>query len=1031
MKRYKSLNVHWKSILRQPAKTIGLVILCVVAAFAFMYQAMQYLIIHGSVESASEYYRPVGYLEVRTETNLHEDGTVGRSTIFKDARQELIEIEDDPRVLYVNRSRRSTGFFRDFYAATEGESVSDDLNGMYLIGTAQPVWSMWEETTEAYMVRISIKIENMLLGRSDFVNPHYNYISITQYNVSDAALEKIESELQVGVPCLYRINFLFRTETTIYYQLDSLTQNLRFYPIPESGEIDWTDPDLAQVKEDMEWQEENYRATFIRTTGDMERMPDIMKDYYLTEGRLLTQEDDQEGAANCVICAGLARTRKLHVGDTIKLTLRDNHNDTSNIYSTITPRIPKSDRKTWHDMPAKDVELTIVGIVNSYDPYYSSAKLRSMVFVPDSLVPSDWSAIYGSHISSFVLRSGNDMDAFIPDCEAILEANPSQFGTIAKLKFVDNNWENFISATRPMEESSLYSTALFAVVCFLILLLAVLLYSFMCRRSLAIQRALGVPRRTALRQSFLPLAVSAALGIAAGGAAAYDRGAKKAAELLSTLSEFNVTTSQVETKTVVLLVLAVWLVLLVLGIIFLAVLCSRPVLSLLQGGAARREKAAASAASGGSPSVTVSSPAASAPASLHWEAPSGQCSSFWCSFRYVRRHILRSPFKSLLALAIAAAFTVGLAYLNQTIEKNDQRINELINTIHVKGQIAAVDWLDVPDDGTLVPGFSAEYLMDCGYAEDVHYAGTCAVTLPEDSEYELFSPIIQFFSDIANYENEDLLYIQYGRGFDADSVFFRGEAPDVIPVLASRKNLARLEAEVGDRVELLLGSDEIPVSCVIAGTYEPVDISGFLMDARAYLACFGSLEDAGITMLNFSIMPSKNREIDTIAADLEALFSLELTGLPELPLHELARLPEVKLILDDSEIQQVVRPLERTNRLLRVLYPVIAAVSVLTSVGLAAALILQCARETAIMRALGSTRRRTVAQLAAEQSVLCLVGLAVGFLLVTALLRPGNALWRQSLLCAAVYFAGCLASSLLCAAATTRRNPLELLQVKE
>ena len=67
---------------------------------------------------------------------------------------------------------------------------------------------------------------------------------------------------------------------------------------------------------------------------------------------------------------------------------------------------------------------------------------------------------------------------------------------------------------------------------------------------------------------------------------------------------------------------------------------------------------------------------------------------------------------------------------------------------------------------------------------------------------------------------------------------------------------------------------------------------------------------------------------------------------------------DLTLVLWDEELTQVVGPLEQNVRLMSVLYPVTAALSVLIAIGVSVLLLFQSAREMAALRAMGCTRRR-------------------------------------------------------------------------
>jgi ABC-type antimicrobial peptide transport system permease subunit len=88
---------------------------------------------------------------------------------------------------------------------------------------------------------------------------------------------------------------------------------------------------------------------------------------------------------------------------------------------------------------------------------------------------------------------------------------------------------------------------------------------------------------------------------------------------------------------------------------------------------------------------------------------------------------------------------------------------------------------------------------------------------------------------------------------------------------------------------------------------------------------------------------------------------------------------------------------------------------------------LQNSKNAAILRVLGTTKRRTLAVICAEQLFVCLFGLAIGLCTVMILGWGGAA----ALALAGLYLAGMLVGAVVGGAIITGRPPLELLQVKE
>lgn len=239
-----------------------------------------------------------------------------------------------------------------------------------------------------------------------------------------------------------------------------------------------------------------------------------------------------------------------------------------------------------------------------------------------------------------------------------------------------------------------------------------------------------------------------------------------------------------------------------------------------------------------------------------------------------------------------------------------------------------------------------------------------------------------------------------------------------IPILLHNDCLRVMELSLGDIFKAELRGGAV-AECRIIGRFSEGPGSA-VMSVEAFQTHSDQPRMIKYNYLEFTLAPSANRELESFRETVETEIKLRR-----------GQLPETILILNDEELRGAVEPLERTNQLLRVLYPAALAVSVLAAAGLALMLISQCALETAIMRALGNPKRRVILSLWVEQMLLCAAGLAAGLLASGLLLRPDSGLWQRGLAGAALYLAGSAIAAAFGAVASTRKKPLELLQVKE
>ena len=134
----------------------------------------------------------------------------------------------------------------------------------------------------------------------------------------------------------------------------------------------------------------------------------------------------------------------------------------------------------------------------------------------------------------------------------------------------------------------------------------------------------------------------------------------------------------------------------------------------------------------------------------------------------------------------------------------------------------------------------------------------------------------------------------------------------------------------------------------------------------------------------------------------------------------------------DEELRIVVSQLEKNLSILKVLYPVVMAVSALIAAGMCFLLLLQKTREAAILRVLGTTRIAVRMALIVESFCLSLIGVVIGLGLAFLMwISSGTVPMGALLTSAGLYMAGALAGLVSGAILVTNKQPLELLQVKE
>ena len=174
-----------------------------------------------------------------------------------------------------------------------------------------------------------------------------------------------------------------------------------------------------------------------------------------------------------------------------------------------------------------------------------------------------------------------------------------------------------------------------------------------------------------------------------------------------------------------------------------------------------------------------------------------------------------------------------------------------------------------------------------------------------------------------------------------------------------------------------------------------------------------------------TLTPSLNRELERFTEIVNTAAASQGTALTAL-----------RAVIWDGELRQAVSPLERALELMRMLYPVVLALSLLSAAGVAVLFVMLLAKEAAILRVQGTAKIQTILMLSLQQVFTCFSGLTIGLtgiLLYIGGTRPDllPGIAPGTAVCAAAYLAAGVLGAIASSAAVTGKNPLEMLQVKE
>ena len=1044
-------NVYLKSTLRQPVRTLFLLLLIAVISFAGIARALEYVIIQQETDRLGGYYRSIGQL---SKTGAYTD----------DVAQGAELVAKSPYVNFEDRRRLCSGVLNGLYNSDVDGYMSDYEGGgdeagihasdVVVYGTL--VNRRYNENLGEILGKsggyyLSFKVDHVEAGYPEYVIEG-DMIGLIYFQAEGetSPVEDMEIGGRYLVRAYYNPGFLrgnWARASEFLIMKPLIKTGPWFAAAQEGASADLSADELTRLQTELEVLRENQSAMLVQTTKDMSAMPNtqqVARFYYLTEGRWLTREDDLEARRVCVVHNDFAKLRGLSVGNTITLTLRDLKDLRYMGYIT-----GAEAEGGFKQAPTTKVTFEIVGLyrlqLGSSQPTFRSLHL----FIPDSCMPEeyyidDMDYLY-SDLYSFVLNSTLEQDAFLSEVGPELE----KLGM--RITFVENNGQEFWASVLPLRQSAAVNAALFGVVLVLALALSVFIYLRQRRRELAILRALGMPRGKALRGLLSPLLLIAGIGILAGGLLSWEDTLEKASQTLASVQGFEDAQASVALSPLWLMgaCLFVFLLLVLLALIGARYVAGRPVLALLQNAAASGTKKGGGRQSGQkaeNPPVQTEQTETEFPlaAFLPGALPVRSGNAVLSAARYVLRHIRRAPFKSILMAAVACLFLLALGWMTRTISQNTQEIDRMYLSNVVEAEIVKSNASSIISDGSgFVREQTIQAVLDSGFVQSAYLEASVprsyiVAALPDAKPssqpwknnrhmknillYGIDAPDVFFSSTVKNAE------VEYAPGYD--ETFFSEERPlalmNDIPIMLPTSMMEQLGVEMGDLVSLYddRGNGSVMI-CVVVGRYNGAILNDTgMLPALLPLSLLKSIDDmAGLDLVystaRFIIDPAKNRELAVFREEVKETVAKPVAGL--LPLA---------FVIWDEELRQVVAPMEKNLQLMEVLYPATILLSVLIAAGLAALLMLQSAKEAAIMRALGANKAKVRIILCFEQALLCLVGIVLGAA-VPELLWGDAGHAGQTLLHMGAYLGGSLIGSILAAAAVVSRKTLELLQVKE
>lgn len=1065
-------NVFLKSAVRKPLKSLIVFLLIGVISFGFMVKLVEYMVVTGETAKLEEYYKPVGRLRPElAETIYVDDGTA------------LLKADENIDYLDINRSFITT--VDGVPSAVIGGMEDNKKNISYFYGTV--LYSSYAEdldygysvpgfdTKFNYFVQIQVILDKPIVGYEE------NFSVGKEVTLKYFTNTKPEKMPESGKQYLWRAltrrtyESIADGEMIILFQLKDMGDGEYFYPVVDG---------LAQIKnpaveEDMKVRSEALYDSLVRTARDMTRMPQFSEEFYVADGRLLNAQDYFNKNKVCLVHEEFAKMRGLKVGDKLNVKIHENENLTY----TFTDEAAKVD---WNDEGAYEQYRQIVDndsmllnrrweggvveetleIVGTYrrigEGYWTEWEMTN-IYVPDSLVPALWEQPVQKTDLTFVLKSARNMEDFMSGTgQKLLENGYTP-------EFEKNGWNDFWTAAQPLCQSAFTGVIVFGIILLAVMAAGSIFFMYIHKNNWTIIRLLGVSKGQSQGALFVTAVCTAAPAIIIGGIAAWYYGLRKAGEIIVSLT--GTADAPVRqnfmAKTSVSLPIYRLFIICIAVILLWSVICAaviyingrRRLLEIVRDAGRKAKKATSddmktvqipdTAQNTGEAqrADTVQSTGevqradkAQMPDMAQRTAAVQKQGGIDWGLRYMIRHLLRTPGRGVTTMVILAAFIFALGWMQTSIQKNEASIEELYDTVEITGKVVTEKLTDARDEKGDVQAWAVDDLAATGLFSSFRLQSEDSGVLHviDEMHQETGTSIggamyiinsAQAYKPLA----DGLINIKFADGFDM-SVFEKRKYDAQADAIVLREDAAAdLGVKAGDIVKVeipcgkdIWGNDILKTRlCAVAGIFtesESVE-SGrpVLMSVGAYEHIVG-LGSVYYKKAEFSVKSSQNR----------CLSAFKEKTAQVLDAYNSENFLRVDYILNESELTNAVEPLEKNNTLMRVLYPIVLAVAVLVTMLLCVLLTVQSYKETAIMRVLGTTKMRISIILSAERLIVCLLGFCAG-VIVSGLTLEGISenILITILGCAAICLVSGAAASIISAAVSVRRRPLEFLQVKE
>ena len=1074
-----------KTLFRTPFKTFLTFLLLVAVIFVLFSRVSEYSVTSKEIKDLTKEYRGIGTAEIAPapETypsspyNIYKDSRLSKnksSYLYQPLSQEQVSsLSGLPYISSFSTRYMTPGVSDKYYRMDEGADYYNYTSRFIIEGTLSDVEYGLKIGRNNFNGLI-LKGCNLLAGNlpSSIKDTKIKVYSIA-YKIEKDAISGVGNN-QNQIFAFYDDSFKYDTEYIKKLKLgDRYVFVGRYDPLSDSISLYLSDiltDKWCEAIQPVKGQPKNYLETkkfaplnelIELTNSDLhtfdvvytDNMSAIMRfaegNMAIKDGRELTKEDSDKGAKVCVVSSDFASTNKLGLGDKISLKLGT---ELFEQYKGIGAIAGTRER---YSRPDKPEELEIVGIYLDTDstteqlnkPNWSYS--INTVFVPKSLLPLGESELANHKFSpsevSFTVDNAWDI---LPFLKIIKNGTPTLKKMGLKIIFNDGGWPDIVDKYKMSIKLSLIAIIAISVAVIASTVLIVYLFIGRKKKEYAILRALGTTRKESVKALILPFMLLSVTAVLMGSCTAwiYTTNTIAKSNTFSQIKDHTVNSS-IPINVAAFCILGEILLVLIIALYRIWRISTIPPLMLLQDNQSKKVHSKKPVQREQVIQVHNDDPVTIAPidntivtqvlntsevkdADVNLKTRKNKHSGF--VLRYITKHMRRSAGKSILSILLITLL-FGAAGQFQAMR---QSYITLCKSTEIKAKFNN--------------GFSyhnIDQLMETGYVTNPYYE------YKKNADFNYSKTDWVVTNNIATYTGEKI-NITYADGYDKSCMKKYGEV-----CIVSDKMLKAYGLKLGDKVHVTITGTLNDLQQDYIKQYKSEHTDAVLTDDKILEQSNDEIQKELLHQgLDYTIVGTFTTQSDKYVnmvfspgtLDAARIFKkgeapdrAEFTLKDNLRINEFRKCVEdmfgikanenssnsLSLIMDTSKIDNLLKTLSLFEKLL----PVVIAVVVLIEGLVCGLIILHTSKEVAILRVLGTTRRKTCTILILEQVIYCIVGLILGAL--GLLLYNGSSaisgILTELYLVAAMFFVGCCAGSLISGIITSNLKVLDLLQSKE